>query len=459
MAGDDRKPVGRRQRFFKLTKMSASVASNYARGQLRGVFQDAETRAREKARTDARSGELIAQTLGELKGAAMKVGQIASVARDLLPPDLMDALTPLQRDAPPMDYDVISGQIERELGSPPELLFQRFDPEPFAAASIGQVHRARTDDGREVVVKVQYPGVADSVDSDLAHLKLALRASGLVTTRKAALDAFFAELRDRMREETDYTHEAQNVRWFRQLHQDDAHIIIPEVVGERSSGRILTLTYEAGDRIQDMDAAGYDQATRNLLGQRLAHMMYRQIFELHAVHADPNPANFAFRQDGTVVMYDFGCVKAFPADHAVAYRDTMRAFRDNDLAAIQRGLEAVGLQRPGAKVRDQAALYAEVRSSFGPLLFDDQEIDFAAAMNHQIFARVIAKGLRRPRQFQPAASILFTDRAQTGHYTNIKDMKARFNMHRIYRDYLALPQLGDPGFEERMRRVPKRPEV
>jgi len=93
------------------------------------------------------------------------------------------------------------------------------------------------------------------------------------------------------------------------------------------------------------------------------------------------------------------------------------------------------------------------------LLFDDQEIDFAAAMNHQIFARVIAKGLRRPRQFQPAASILFTDRAQTGHYTNIKDMKARFNMHRIYRDYLALPQLGDPGFEERMRRVPKRPEV
>lgn len=459
MPPDDRKPVGKRARFLKLARMSASVATNTAAGKVKGLFQDAETRAAEKARTDARSGQLIAETLGELKGAAMKVGQIASVARDLLPDDLMDALTPLQRDAPPMDYDVISDQIERELGSPPELLFARFDREPFAAASIGQVHRARTDDGREVVVKVQYPGVADSVDSDLAHLKLALRASGMVTTRKAALDAFFAELRDRMREETDYTNEAQNVRWFRALHADDAHIVIPEVVGERSSGRILTLTYEAGDRIEEMDARGYDQATRDRIGARLAHMMYRQIFELHAVHADPNPANFAFRPNGDIVMYDFGCVKAFPPDHARVYRDCMRAFRDRDDAAIQRGLEGLGLQRPGAVVDDQAELYAEVRSSFGPLLFDDREIDFATAMNHQIFAKVLLKGLKRPRQFQPAASILFTDRAQTGHYTNMKDMRARFNMHRVYRDYLAMPQLGDEGYEERMRRVPVRPPV
>lgn len=459
MPPSDRKPVGKRQRFFKLARMSASVATNTATGKLKGLFQDEETRAAEKARTDARSGQLIAETLGELKGAAMKVGQIASVARDLLPDDLMDALTPLQRDAPPMDYDVISEQIERELGRPPELLFQRFDREPFAAASIGQVHRARTDDGREVVVKVQYPGVDESVDSDLAHLKLALRASGMVTSRKAALDEFFGELRDRMREETDYTHEAQNVRWFRSLHRDDAHIVIPEVVGERSSGRILTLTYEAGDRIDELDALDYDQATRDLLGQRLAHMLYKQLFEVHAVHADPNPANFAFRKTGEVVMYDFGCVKVFPAEDARAYRDCMLAFRDRDHAGIQRGLEALGLQRPGAKVADQADIYTEARSSFGPMLFDDAVVDFGAAMGHQIFARVIAKGLKRPRQFQPSASILFTDRAQTGHYTNMKDIRARFNMHRIYRDYLALPQLGDEGFEARMRQVPERPPV
>lgn len=459
MGRDENRPVGKRQRFFKLARMSASVASNHAKGQLKGLFQDAETRAEEKARTDARSGELIAETLGELKGAAMKMGQIASVARDLLPDDLMDSLTSLQRDAPPMAYDVISGQIERELGSPPELLFDHFDKEPFAAASIGQVHRARTDDGREVVVKVQYPGVDESVDSDLAHLKLAIRASGLVSTRKAALDAFFHELRDRMREETDYTNEAQNVRWFRALHADDAHLVIPEVVGERSSGRILTLTYEPGDQIKDMDAQGYDQQTRDVIGQRLAHMMFRQIFEFHAVHADPNPANFAFRPNGDIVMYDFGCVKRFPQDDAAAYRDTMQAFWDDDADAILRGLVAIGLQRPGASAADSKDLYDTARSSFGPLLFEDREFDFAASKNHTIFVQAVKEGLKRPRQFQPAASILFTDRAQTGHYTNMKDMRARFNMHRVYRDYLALPQLGDDGFEERMRRVPERPPV
>lgn len=459
MSDPSKGPLGRRRRFMKLAGMTASVASNYARGQIKGVFQDPETRARARAQNDARSGELIAQTLGELKGAAMKVGQLASVARDILPDDLMSSLSSLQRDAPPMDYDVIAAQIERELGSPPELLFQRFDKAPFAAASIGQVHRARTDDGREVVVKVQYPGIDESVDSDIAHLKLALRASGLISTRKAAFDAFFEELRDRMREEVDYTHEAQNVRWFRALHADDTHLIIPEVVGERSSGRILTLTYEPGDQIQDLDAAGYDQETRNRIGTHIAHMMYRQLFEFHAVHADPNPANFAFRKNGDVVLYDFGCVKVFPQEDAKAYRDMMRAFRDNDHAAIQTGMEAVGIQRPGAHVPDQADMYREIRSVFGPLLFEDSVFDFDKAVGHEIFTRLLAKGLRRPRQFQPSASILFTDRAQTGHFMNMLKMRARFNMHQIYKIYLAMPQLGDEGFAERMRSVPDRPPV
>ncbi len=444
---------------MKLAGMTASVASNYARGQIKGVFQDADTRARERAQNDAWSGELIAQTLGELKGAAMKVGQIASVARDLLPPDLVSSLSSLQRDAPPMDYEVIAEQIERELGSPPELLFQRFDRAPFAAASIGQVHRARTDDGREVVVKVQYPGVDESVDSDIAHLKLALRASGLVSTRRKAFDAFFVELRDRMREEVDYTHEAQSVRWFRALHAGDKHLIIPEVVGERSSGRILTLTYEPGDQLKDMDALDYDQETRNLIGARIGHMIYRQIFEFHAVHADPNPANFAFRKNGEVVLYDFGCVKVFPQQHAADYRDMMRAFRDEDHAAIQQGLEKLGLQKKGAHVPDQHELYREIRSSFGPFLFEDGVFEFDKTVGHEIFTRLLAKGLRRPRQFQPSASILFTDRAQTGHLMNMMKMRACFNMHRIYETYLALPQLGDEGFEARMRTVPERPPV
>ncbi|HCH63436.1 MAG: protein kinase [Deltaproteobacteria bacterium] len=452
-------PVSRRRRFMKLAGMTASVATNYARSQVKGVFQDADTKARDKARNNARSGELIAQTLGELKGAAMKVGQIASVARDILPDDLIASLASLQRDAPPMDYEVIAAQIERELGSPPELLFQRFDRVPFAAASIGQVHRARTDDGREVVVKVQYPGVDESVDSDIAHLKLALRASGMISVRREAFDGFFAELRDRMREEVDYTHEAQNVRWFRALHADDDHLVIPEVVGERSSGRILTLTYEPGDQLSELDEKGYDQATRNLIGARLTDMLYRQIFEFHAVHADPNPANLAFRRNGDVVLYDFGCVKAFPQPDAAHYRNLMRAFRDADHDAIQVGMERVGIQRPGAQMDDRAEFYEQIRSSFGPFLFEDVVFDCHTAHGHEIFTRMMVKALRRPKHFQPSAAMLFTDRAQTGQFMNLVKLRSQVNMHRIYMKYLEMPQQGDAGFSERMRGVPARPPV
>jgi predicted unusual protein kinase regulating ubiquinone biosynthesis (AarF/ABC1/UbiB family) len=125
------------------------------------------------------SGERIAETLGELKGAAMKIGQMASIGSDILPKELSDALTKLQKEAPPMPYEVIAEQIERELGSPPELLFNAFDETPFASASIGQVHRATTDDGRDVVVKVQYPGVRSSIDSDIANVAALLRLHAL----------------------------------------------------------------------------------------------------------------------------------------------------------------------------------------------------------------------------------------------------------------------------------------
>ncbi|MEO1268440.1 MAG: AarF/UbiB family protein, partial [Myxococcota bacterium] len=183
------KPVSKSKRFFKLAGMTASVAGNYAKSKLKSVFKNAEESARQQAESYQESGERIAKTLGELKGAAMKIGQMASVASDVLPKELSSALKSLQNEAPPMSFDVIASQIEQEFGARPEILFNHFDPEPFAAASIGQVHRAQVDDGREVVVKVQYPGVDSSVDSDLAHLKLALRASGLVKMNRKAFNS------------------------------------------------------------------------------------------------------------------------------------------------------------------------------------------------------------------------------------------------------------------------------
>src|SRR5690606_33480194 len=292
-------PVSRGKRFMKLATMTASVAGTYTKSRVASVFKSEDAAEESWSAMNLANGELIAKTLGELKGAVMKVGQMASIARDVLPKELSDALGALQREAPPMPFEVIAEQIEREFGQAPERLFRRFERLPFASASIGQVHRATTDDGQEVVVKVQYPGVDEAVDSDLAHLRLALRASGLMRIDKKALDAVFEEVRARLHEELDYCNEADNVRTFRELHAAHANVIVPRVIGERSSQRVLTLSYEPGDTLAE--AREYPQEVRDRLGLLLFDVLAEQIFRFRTLHADPNPANFAFRRDGSLV--------------------------------------------------------------------------------------------------------------------------------------------------------------
>ena len=230
--------------------MTAGVAKDYASSRVKALVSGETDEDRASLRRAA--GERIATTLGELKGAAMKVGQLASAARELVPPEIADALSRLQRDSPPVSYEVIAEQIRSELGAEPDSLFRSFDRTPFAAASVGQVHRAVLDDGLEVVVKVQYPGVDGAVDSDLTQVRLALRMGGVLSLPRDLVDALFEELRVRLHEELDYCNEAENVRRFRAFHARHDWLVVPDVVGERSSKRVLTLSYEPGESLREM---------------------------------------------------------------------------------------------------------------------------------------------------------------------------------------------------------------
>ncbi|MCB9567992.1 MAG: AarF/ABC1/UbiB kinase family protein [Myxococcales bacterium] len=418
------RPATKGQRFLRLAGMTASVASSYAASRIKSVFQSAEAAAADKAATYERSGELIARTLGELKGAVMKVGQMASIASDILPREIAEPLKALQREAPPMDFEVIAEQIERELGSPPERLFKRFEREPFAAASIGQVHRATTDDGREVVVKVQYPGVDEAVDSDLAHLKLVLRASGLVKVPRQALDAVFREIRTRLHEELDYCNEADNVRLFREYHGErHPWVVVPEVVSERSSARVLTLTFEPGDHIDELDGR-YDPALRDLLGERIFRMFAAQLFDLRAIHADPNPGNFAFRPDGTIVLYDYGCIKAVDPTTLTAYRATIRAGLDEDYPAVERGLLDLGVRNPAGPAIEPD-YYKPWRDAFALPFVTDQAFDYGASTIHDDVLRLVPGALKRMASFQPPVELVFINRMIAGHYGNLRKLQVR----------------------------------
>lgn len=412
-------PASRGGRFMKLAGMTASVAGSYAKSRVRSAFGGASEE--QEAENWRQAGERIAQTLGELKGAVMKVGQVASQARDLFPPEIANALATLQNEAPPMAYDVIAGQVEREFGTSPDRLFSHFEETPFASASIGQVHRARTDDGREVVVKVQYPGVDASVDSDLAHLRMALRAAGIFRNHKRSLNDLFEEMRERLHEELDYTNEAENIRLFQGFHKDDEGIVIPSVIGERSSQRVLTMSYEPGDRIDQLDPEVYDQDTRNLLGRRIFEAFGKQIFVHHAVHGDPHPGNFAYRPDGTVVIYDFGAIKKLKPDMVEVYTDVLRAGVRREWDALDDALMRLGARTPSTPPLGQE-FYESWRDLFVQPFSADQPYHFKDATIHREMAKMASKALKHLNALQVPTEAVFVDRAIGGHYYTMMNL-------------------------------------
>jgi predicted unusual protein kinase regulating ubiquinone biosynthesis (AarF/ABC1/UbiB family) len=418
------KPATKGRRLFKLASMTAQVAGGYAKNRIKSVFQSDEASAADRAEMYEKSGEVIAKTLGELKGAVMKVGQMASVAADVLPKEVQDALTSLQREAPPMPYDVIADQIESEFSAAPETLFRSFERVPFASASIGQVHRAVTDDGREVVVKVQYPGVDGAVDSDLAHLKLALRASGLVRVPKKSLDAVFTELKARLHEELDYTNEADNVRFFFEHYKGREGVVVPEVVGERSSGRVLTLTYEPGDHLDE--ARSYPRDVRDQIADNLFDIVAEQAFDLQVIHADPNPANFAFRPDGSIVLYDFGCVKTLDPKIVEAYLFLVKAGLEERYEDVEQGMIGVGARNlDGTPVPPK---YYKVWRDVFAKPFLGTTFDFGEAqLQREAMKHVPAFMAKYMTSFQPPPELVFLDRVVVGHYGTLRRLGASAN--------------------------------
>jgi predicted unusual protein kinase regulating ubiquinone biosynthesis (AarF/ABC1/UbiB family) len=437
-----KKPVtSRAGRFLKLAGMTASVAGQYAGQRARRLLG---TENEEGARSESytRMAGQIAETLGELKGAVMKVGQIASQTQDFLPREFSEALEKLQREAPPMPFEVIAEQIETELGKSLGELFEYIQDTPYASASIGQVHRARLHDGTDVIVKVQYPGVDESCDSDLKQLRLTLRLGGLLKMPKASVDQLFAEIRERLKEELDYENEARNIRLFRRFHQDQPWVRIPAVIDSHSTRRVLTLELVEGDHVSQVTPDRYDQATINLIGHRIFTLMADQLFRFQCIHGDPHAGNFAYRPDGTVILYDFGCVKKLKPEIVEAYRKALIAALNEDYEALDQHLIDLG-----ARVEDQPAVdeayYAMWRDILIVPFLDDQPYDFGEADIHKRVAAKTSTVFQYLNRFQPPVESLFIDRMIAGHYWMLKRLgvQAAFrpDLERYLSDHAGSP--------------------
>ncbi len=282
---------------------------------------------------------------------------------------------------------------------------------------------------------MQYPGVDEAVDSDLAHLKIALRASGLVKVKRKVLDDVFGELKARLHEELDYCNESDNVRLFHDYYQGRDDVVVPEVVGERSSQRVLTLTYEPGHHISELEE--FPQEVLDQIGKNLFEVLADQIFNLQVLHADPNPGNFAFRPDGAIVLYDFGCIKRLDPEIIEAYRDTIRAGFAEDYAGIEDGLVRLGARNlDGPKV--PLDYYKPWRDIFMRPLLGDEPYDFATSNLQQDAIKLVPGFLAKYlKSFQPPVELVFLDRVVVGTYGNLRKLGARGRFRPLLEAFLA----------------------
>lgn len=292
---------------------------------------------REEGEPDERLGEALADELDHMKGMAMKLGQVLSYFEGVLPGGTHQALQRLQLGVTAMGPERVAAAVEADLGAPPADLFERFDEEPVASASIGQVHRARHA-GREVAVKVQYPGVADTVESDVARLRAVARIASL----GSAVDglAVVEELRERFAEECSYVREAEAQRAFRRAFADDPGVAIPGVVEARSGETVLTTEWMEGRSFYAF-ARGAPAAERAAAARVLLRFAHRSFWSLGAINADPHPGNYLFPEPAPPVGFlDFGCVRRFDRAFVEEERRIARAILDGD----RRGFRAAVLE-------------------------------------------------------------------------------------------------------------------
>jgi len=305
-------PVHSLQRMWTLGELSTQVALAYGSLWIRGFFADADTKRRNTLETNLRVALKMVHRLGYLRGAATKLGQAFGSLPELLPDQVVSTLEMLHAQAPPMHFSLIREVLRDELGKDPSDLFATFDKEPFAAASIGQVHRATLKSGEEVAVKIQYPGIGRAMHADVRNLMALVFPMRLSKEMDSIRDQVGA-MRDMLEQEIDYEQETRNLIEARKLFTPEDGIVVPKVFEQFSSRRVLTAEFIPGPHLCNFLKTNPSQELRDAFGLKISRAWFRMYFA-NASYADPHSGNYVFMNDGRLGLLDFGCIQRFTAD-------------------------------------------------------------------------------------------------------------------------------------------------
>lgn len=419
-------PTGRLARLGGFGRLAGGVAGGMLAEGARRLAQGERPRMGDLVLTPANAAR-VADRLSHLRGAAMKLGQMISMdAGDVLPPELSAILARLRNQGyrmPPQQLDQVLAQ---EWGRDWRRRFRHFEAAPVAAASIGQVHRATLPDGRRLAIKVQYPGVAESIDSDVDNVATLLRVSGLLP-RGLDIAPLLDEAKRQLAEEADYTREGEQMRAYAARLDGDARYVVPTLEPELTTRNVLAMSFVEGQAIETLEGAL--QEARDAAITALVTLVLRELFEFGVMQTDPNFANYRWQADsGALVLLDFGATRAVPAETADAYRRLIEAglARDRDMireVAVETGFIGVEAARAhrGAVDRIIAAIDAALNR---PGAFDFGDRAFVPVVREEAKAMIAD----RDTWHVPHVETLFVQRKVSGTALLAARLKARVDV-------------------------------
>ena len=417
-------PVTKVQRAAKFISTGAKVGGNYMKHYAKKMVNP----SMDKEELHANNATDIYKSLSELKGSALKVAQMMSMDKNLLPRAYQDKFTMAQYSAPPLSYPLVVKTFQKYFSKTPEELFDTFTRSAVNAASIGQVHKA-TQNGKPLAVKIQYPGVADSVSSDLKLVRpFALR---LLNMNERELDHYMGEVEEKLLEETDYILE---VKRSREISEDCGHIPnlkFPKYYDEFSSERIITMDWIEGKHIKEWMDTTPTQKAKNQIGQALWDFYHHQVHNLKQVHADPHPGNFIVQEGDQLGIIDFGCVKVIPEDFYQGYFALIKRellINEDELNQIFYDLEFISDKDTEVEKAYFKGVFKEMISLLGKPFHVDK-FDFA---DNQFFDQIFKLGdriandkmFRKSRQARGSRHGLYVNRTYFGIYNLLNQLEA-----------------------------------
>jgi predicted unusual protein kinase regulating ubiquinone biosynthesis (AarF/ABC1/UbiB family) len=450
-ADDNSIPKGRIRRTAEVGSVVGTQGARYAGTRAANLARSPEDASDALEGRHLEAAERMVETLGRMKGAAMKVGQLASfIDTEFLPPEYrelyQDQLASLRSTAPPMAWEKVRAVMDDEWAEPVEELFEDVEHDAAAAASIGQVHRAVLPDGRRVAVKVQYPGVARAIASDMQNAGLILRmAKALAPGLDAGAAA--AELKERVMEELDYELEAQSQRAFARGYRGHPFIFVPDVVTRLSTERILVSEWVDGAGFEEVRAQAQDQ--RDRFGEIVFRFCFGSIYHLQHFNADAHPGNYLQLPDGRVAFLDFGMTKQLDSDQIELEIAALRAVFDDDPEELRVALHDLGFLNQPRKV-DAELLMEHVRA-IGGWYMEDREVTIDSARVMEAIAAVSdprSSFYRLMRRENLPANELMGRRMESGVLAVLGKLNATRNWHRIGREWW----FGEPPATELGRR-------